>query len=608
MAVSTILKTQTTEMGPSRDWLAKDLWHASAPGAVRHAFRAGKDGDGWAAWAEYVRQRTTPTPLVNLLPGKHSPLIWALPEELERTTQTLVTELARLASGKRIDRAWLEATLPTWHTAPNNGRLTVGLALEAIAWAHALPRLVEVLDGEAWLGLLQRLVSLVHEAQTLPLIDDPLTHQLLAGELGLTLARQFSELQMCRQLLKPARAALADGLAELLDHDGELQGRYLRQTRAFLACWTRARAMGSTMPENCWNAKTETLYQRFVRQVLRLTRPDGTHVLTDLNASRGRLDKELLTAALGFGNTDENADIGSLVLGGAKRPARRRKKPLLPESAAHSEWAGLAVLRRGWDTQTPRLLVDYSGKSVQLELGLGAEVLWSGPWEVEVCQDGQRLEPVSLWSEICWYTDERVDYLELEAEFSGGLRVQRHLALAHEDAIVLMADSVLGERAANLDYRGRLPLGAGVRFEPSEEHHEGVLQGNKRRALVLPLALPEWRCDSRPGSLAATEQQLELHQSASATAIFTPLFVDLDSRRIRRPFTWRQLTVAENLEVVPPDVAVGYRVLVGDRQWLLYRSLGATGNRTLLGHNLISQLLIARFGRDGEVEALVEIE
>jgi hypothetical protein len=74
------------------------------------------------------------------------------------------------------------------------------------------------------------------------------------------------------------------------------------------------------------------------------------------------------------------------------------------------------------------------------------------------------------------------------------------------------------------------------------------------------------------------------------------------------PATWRQLTVAENREILPSDVAVGYRVMVGKEQWLIYRSLGKPGNRTVLGHNLVTELLIARFDRQGEVEPLLEIE
>ena len=101
---------------------------------------------------------------------------------------------------------------------------------------------------------------------------------------------------------------------------------------------------------------------------------------------------------------------------------------------------------------------------------------------------------------------------------------------------------------------------------------------------------------------------LELKFSVKGNALFAPLFFDLDPRRFARRLTWRQLTVAESLEIQPADVAVGYRVQLGKEQWLIYRSLAQTANRTLLGHNLSTEMLVARFDPTGEVEALVEIE
>ena len=75
-----------------------------------------------------------------------------------------------------------------------------------------------------------------------------------------------------------------------------------------------------------------------------------------------------------------------------------------------------------------------------------------------------------------------------------------------------------------------------------------------------------------------------------------------------RPRTWRQLTVAADLERQPADVAVGYRVQLGRDQWLIYRSLAEPANRTLLGHNLSTEMLLARFDETGEVEPLIEVE
>ena len=58
----------------------------------------------------------------------------------------------------------------------------------------------------------------------------------------------------------------------------------------------------------------------------------------------------------------------------------------------------------------------------------------------------------------------------------------------------------------------------------------------------------------------------------------------------------------------PHDVAAAYRVQAGSKQWMFYRALAGTGNRTLLGQNLTSEFIVARFNRSGDTEPLVEIE
>ncbi len=219
-----------------------------------------------------------------------------------------------------------------------------------------------------------------------------------------------------------------------------------------------------------------------------------------------------------------------------------------------------------------------------------------------------------------------------------GFRIQRQFVMARKDRFLLLADAVLGSRRAALDYRGALPLGPQVTFQPANETSEAVLIGRKARAMAIPLALPEWRdnasqpkgqavtgvpllgtssvgrglpkrhCSFQAVAHAAHESALELRQSAFGGAIFAPLFFDLDRRRFGKPLTWRQLTVAESLAVQPADVAVGYRVTAGGKQWLIYRSLTPSRNRTLLGHNLSSETLVARFTRKGEVKSLIEIE
>ena len=255
-----------------------------------------------------------------------------------------------------------------------------------------------------------------------------------------------------------------------------------------------------------------------------------------------------------------------------------------------------------------RLTVSWAGQSVELGFQGEAGDLIAGPWGFQIAMNAEPLTGVSSWDEVCWHEDEDVAYLELTMRLSQGCRIERQVVLARQDRFVLLADAVLGRRRAKWDYRGGLSLPKGVKFRAARQSYEGFLINGRRRALVLPLALPEWRDEAAGGELAAADGALVLHQSAEGRGFFAPLFLDFHPRRMTGPRTWRQLTVAENLARVKPDVAVGYRVKVGSAQWLAYRALARRGNRTVLGHNLTTETLVARFGRKGEVQTIVEIE
>jgi hypothetical protein len=106
--------------------------------------------------------------------------------------------------------------------------------------------------------------------------------------------------------------------------------------------------------------------------------------------------------------------------------------------------------------------------------------------------------------------------------------------------------------------------------------------------------------------------EIILTQSVHGRRMFAPLWIDLSRQRVRShdcdPLTWRQLTIGEHRQILPHDVAVGYRVQCGKRQWIAYRSLTAPANRTLIGVNLSTDFFVGRFGSDGETESIVEVE
>jgi hypothetical protein len=561
----------------------KSLWHGSAPRAVREAFEAGRAAAEWKAWRRHLRTRKRPLDPDRLLPGGARSLLWG------------PTASDAAASGdpdpRDADSERTAHSLHRWLSDASGGHGSREFALSALGWCRRLPRLSAVLSAGAWWRLFDQLMRTAVEAQA-TVATDPLVHQLAAGELALTLAYLFPEIQACRALVRPARRALSAGLVHVLDRTGLPPAEHFDRLPLWLACWTRCRALGARWKRGRWNARAEERYRRLVRSTLRLTRRDGTYVFSQPGADGCHI--ALLTAS---------------APGKRNKPRRRRGQAGGPSAKLHSERAGLGVLRIDGLRSAPHMTVAYAGPTCHVELARGKEVLWSGPWDLEVRTGGVLAEAVSSWTELCWVSDDDVDYLELGLKLEEGLRVERHLLAARNEGFLWMADAVFAPQPSKIEYRSSLPLWPGVSFREACETREGMLIGRKPRAQVLPLALPEWLTQPGRGALASTAAGLELRQAAEARALFAPLWIDLDRSRLLKPLTWRSLAVGQQWAVVPADAAVGYRVAVGKRQWLFYRELRSSPQpRSVLGHHLRSEMLVARFHRSGRVEPLIEIE
>jgi len=200
--------------------------------------------------------------------------------------------------------------------------------------------------------------------------------------------------------------------------------------------------------------------------------------------------------------------------------------------------------------------------------------------------------------------------LEIERELTGGWKIERQMLLARAARFLFVADALLGPGDASaLRYEHGLPLAAGVACRPTQNTREIVLEaGGRARALAAPLACGEWRAELADGGLMTDDRRMSLQAAGQGRRLYAPLWIDLDSRRLARPMTWRRLSVGENLALCRPDVAVGYRVQAGKEQWVFYRSLTEFGNRSVLGHNTAYSFVCGRVKKDGELEAILEIE
>jgi hypothetical protein len=337
-----------------------------------------------------------------------------------------------------------------------------------------------------------------------------------------------------------------------------------------------------------------------VRQTLRWSRSDGSTTLRG-NSPSPYFD-ELMKAALAL--TDDKSDLAAykMLRGKRKSPTNVRE---LPEPSEHSEWSELATLRTDWSPVQSRLAVDFSSRKLNIELSANEQILCIGNSLPSIVVDDQPLQLTSGWEEVCWESDADMDYIELEAQLTDQWKIQRQMLLARPDNFAYVADAIIGPTAGVIQYDHAIPLADAVSPDQSNENTEVHLLAPKRAATVVPLSLSEWKSDTRDGQLRTTPLTLSLRHRG--TTLYAPLFIDLDKGRRRKALTWRRLTVGQDLQIVPQDVAVAYRVQIGKQQWVFYRSLAPAGNRTFIGINLISEFLAARFDTDGEIEPLIDI-
>ncbi len=584
-----------------------NFWNDSAPKKVI-------DDNNWESWIHYLVKRRKPTSVDSLCAAKGSSLLWGLDACRLSSMSSELLQLIKCARGKgKFDQATTEDILHRWQQRTESLPQSVDFAMECLAVANLLPIVGQFIDSKHWWSLLDVLWEIVTCTDDWQIdaempAENCLVYQLLAGELPLTLAYLFPEIRPLVKLRKSANDVLSECLIELSNGEGLPRASHLEQFRALVASWTRCRAMGGAIKKSSWSKKAEEQYRQAVGKSLMLSSSSGVPLLSREHAAGWSPD--FLEAALKLGgtSTDRTAAIDMFDKKLTKHLSGKSGK-VVSETSYHCEWAGLAIMRTAFSPDAPVVAIDYATPDLKLDVWVGSQRLIAGMWSAETCSEGKKLEPIGVWEETCWFSDEDVDYLELAIELSDGARLERQILLARDDLFLLLVDHVLDAPGATIRHQFSLPLDPDIQFMAEIETREGTLGATKQISRVLPLALPEWRSDPRIGELTQVADRLQLTQERPGRRLACPLLFDLDPARLGKPCTWRQLTVAQSLEIQPHDVAVGFRVQCGKSQWLIYRSLAAPANRSVLGQNTSVECLVGRFlAPGGEVEELLQVE
>ncbi len=604
--MTTIISDESADYMPD----LQPLWHHKAPRELVESCPADDFVRGWKTWQRHLRKREKPidTPFS---PKKKSPLLWGWPNEWDRDSVKdsiqSPTTLAEIVIG---DDPIASPDLP--------------LAMQAVALAYAMPKLSRKLPAESWWQLLEHLREIATRAQAdnIGWPSDPnavVRQQLLAGELPLALSYLFPEVRATRALRTSASETLSEAICALTDGRGLPDARLLPVLGPLFACWTRSTWLGAQTKHGAWSRTASLQYQWLVRHAIRLADKDGRFVLTSLTSPSAKGDhspakawtRDLFAMAIRLGGDQGDVAAAAVALPhGVLCPHLKPDSSKLPRPTLNSDWAGITVMASDWSQSGTRLAASYVATDMQIELSVAGEKLLAGLWDFETLCDGKPANPTGDWEQLCWERGPLYSLVELGRSLTAGLRLERQLLIGYKDKVLYLADSIVSNdgSAHTIRHTTDLPLAHHIRWEPEAETRDGILAGRKIRAAVMPVGLKEWRADPRGGSLESRSGRLILTQEAHGRALCCPLVIDFDPKRLKDERTWRQLTIGENLEIVPSDIAVGYRAQSGNGQWLFYRSLGPVGNRTVLGQNISSEFTAGPFPSSGKFKEWIEIE
>ncbi len=534
------------------------------------------------------------------------------------TTPTNLTDreasALQIASATKIGK-WITQQLPKASYDPY-------VALACAGWIHALPEAGRSIPPALWLEVLQCALTQVDRAWESGPTEGLFPWIIWACEIPLALAKQLSHLGGKDRIVSETLNRIALLLEESSDDPQSFLARGGQDLRALLACIMRCRWSADAVGARKWFPPQRKALSKLAVAGLALSDAEGKQLLFDREDTL--LDEEFWIVVNHLAGKNKKLQLATAcalpdAVGKAigEKPLKLRKDAVLdvsmPNHSHYWEKNSIATMRRSWRDRGCRVAIDFSSDVIWLDvLGNDGQRIMSGDWDVEIYQNKKLLQTDVSWQEVCWFTDDDVDYLELECEVENVCKIQRQVMLMRDEGVVYFADALIAQNPEQWSVKSTWTVADDIELHSDPKTTEGKLvrtgSENKTAALLLPVAMPEWRRSPNHSRMESSGRILSLQCDTNAKNLYNPLVVSLRGIEATPAYTWRQLTIAEELHIQPRHVAEAYRVQVNRDQWVFYRSLTPCTRRTVMGLHLNTEFYAGRFLRDdGQYEAVVEV-
>ena len=430
-----------------------------------------------------------------------------------------------------------------------------------------------------------------------------LNEQLMLVELPIILLHKFDGGGQFQSLGDLAIELFAQRVEEVLDDDGWPGPKVTEDFGPLVASWTRSVALLESVG---WTIDEDALksLRWLPRQIMRLKRADKSLMLSTSNSTVPDDLLKLMISVLG------DKDDQKIYKRTVDRPESPRPNLVMLDKTCNtiSTWGGSMLFHDRWEKKACRVAAEFNSRGCRLEIAKTKSLI-CGDVFPELIVDGNPLSVIDEPDVLVEYLDGRVAFAEIQWHFDHEVVMQRQIILSMDDKFAWIGDAVSAPGKAQIEYCCKWPLAKGISTVKETETNETYLfDGKKIRGLIIPPALDEWKAARSDGCLSCEDDHFAMQVKRDGQALYVPLFIDLSHKRSLKPRTWRQLTVAENLKIVGPEVAVAYRVHVGKQQFAFYRSMVEAANRTFFGENLNTEMFLGRLEKNRTMTELVQIE